>query len=114
MEDKKYKIVVSIWGALLIIADIINLISCITMKTSILYASITNSIAIITSLVMLILVVLYLVLSLKQMKAGPIIGIIRGALYIISFNIFGIVLGIGFIVSCASMLKDISKNNALN
>lgn len=111
MDDKKYKIVVSIWGVILIIFDVINLISCITMKANSLYASTSKNVAIITSLVMLMLVVLYLVLALMQMKAGPIIGIIRGVLYIISLNIFGIVLGIGFIVSCASMLKDLSKNN---
>lgn len=69
----------------------------------------TKVIAIISSVVFLILLLSYLVLSLLQSKAGPIIGIICSILYIINLNIFNLVLGIGFLISCISMIKELNK-----
>lgn len=109
MEEKKYKAVVWIWGILLIILQIFTLISNITMETNILQGETVKNTAIIVSVVMLILLVLYLVLSLKKIKAGPIIGIVCSILYLFGLNIFNIVLAIGFLVSCVSMIKDLNK-----
>ena len=110
MNEKKYKSVVVIWGVIFLILHALALINVVGLRPfayTYLYTLMTAFVAV----VMLALVIIYLVLSLKKKKAGPIIGIIVGAVYILSFSIINIVIGVCFIVSCAGMLKDISKEN---
>ena len=57
------------------------------------------------AVIMLALVIIYMVLSLKKKPAGPVIGMIIGAAYIVSLTIIDFIIGICFIISCAGMLK---------
>lgn len=109
MEENKYKSIVLIWGILLIILQFFTLLSNITMETTILQGETVKNTAIIVSVVMLILLILYLVLSLKKLKAGPIIGIVCSIFYLLGLNIFNIILAVGFLVSCVSMIKELNK-----
>ena len=58
-----------------------------------------------------VIVLLYFFYSLTKKKniAGPIIGIILGALYILSFKIISIIIGILVLVDSIAMLKYIKK-----
>lgn len=58
--------------------------------------------------IMIGIVIIFMVLSLKKKKAGPIIGIILGAIYILSFSIINAIVGICYIISCADLLKDLN------
>ena len=108
MNESKYKRYVLIWGIILIILQTFTLINII--NTTRVYASF-KSISLFVAVLMLILLVLFLVLSLKKVKAGPIIGIIVGAIYITNLSIINIILGVCFIISCADMLKELKKSN---
>ena len=68
-----------------------------------------NIVGIILSLIFITLLSLFYFLTKKKLIAGPIIGIILGALYILQFNLTGIVLGIIIILDCAAMIKYISN-----
>ena len=68
-----------------------------------------NIINIISSLVYITLLVLFYTLSKSKKIAGPILGIILGALYILQFTNVGIVIGVLLIVDCTAMIKYISS-----
>lgn len=70
-----------------------------------------NIIRAILSLIFITLLSLFYFLTKKKLIAGPIIGIILGALYILQFNLIGIVLGIIIIIDCSAMIKYISNFN---
>lgn len=62
-------------------------------------------------LVIITVLILFYVLTKKRMIAGPIIGIVLGILYIMSFNIISIALGIVVILDSIVMYKYISNKN---
>ena len=62
-------------------------------------------------LVIITVLILFYVLTKKRMIAGPIIGIVLGILYIMSFNIISISLGIVVILDSIVMYKYISNKN---
>lgn len=64
----------------------------------------------ILSIVMLIWLYLFYAFTKKKNIAGPILGIILAALYILQFSIVGIILGICILVDCIAMLKYIKEN----
>lgn len=112
MDEKKYKSIVVIWGVIFLVLHTLSLVNVVGLRPfayTYLYKLVTSFVAVI----MIALIIIYLVLSLKKKKAGPIIGIIVGAVYILSFSIINVVIGVCFIVSCAGMLKDISKENKI-
>ena len=112
MDEKKYKSIVVIWGVIFLVLHTLSIINVVGLRPfayTYLYKLVTSFVAVI----MIALIIIYLVLSLKKKKAGPIIGIIVGAVYILSFSIINVVIGVCFIVSCAGMLKDISKENKI-
>ena len=112
MEEKKFKSMAAIWGGVLIFLQGINLIYISSSATYLTGTS--KTIALMTSFICLTLLILYLVLTLNKKIAGPILGIIRGAMSIFTLNILDIAIGVCFIVSCASFIKYISdskKNN---
>ena len=78
------------------------------------YESVKIAMAIGDGVIFVILLVLSYIFSKNKKIAGPILGIILGALDIIHLSIYGIIVGIYIIIHCASMCKDISgmkKNN---
>lgn len=115
MNEKKYKSVIVIWGVIFLVLHTLSLINAVGLFPF-LYTYLHKLIISFVALVVLALVIIFMGLSLKKKKAGPIIGIILGAIYIINFNltnifisIVNLVAGICFIISCAGLLKYISK-----
>lgn len=78
------------------------------------YEDIKMIMAGVDGVIFLVLLVLSYIFSKNKKLAGPILGIILGALDIIHLSVYGIIVGIYIIVHCASMCKDISafKKNA--
>ena len=108
MNEKKYKAVVAIWGVIFLTLQALSMINVVGLNP-ILYSDFYKLVTAFLVLIMMALTISYLLLSLKKKKAGPIIGIVIGALYILVLNIINILVGVCFIVSCVSMLKDIEK-----
>ena len=117
MNEKKYKSVVVIWGVIFLALHTLSLINVIGLRPFY-YTYLTKLITSFVALIVLALVIIFIGLSLKKKKAGPIVGIILGAVYILNFNfenifisVVNLVAGVCFIISCAGMLKFISKTN---
>ncbi len=117
MNEKKYKSVVVIWGVIFLVLHTLSLINVIGLRPFY-YTYLTKLITSFVALIVLALVIIFMGLSLKKKKAGPIIGIILGAIYILNFNlthifmsVVNLVAGVCFIISCVGMLKFISKAN---
>lgn len=73
------------------------------------YESIKIGMAIVDGIIFVILLVLSYIFSKKKMLAGPILGIILGALDILHLSVYGIIVGVYIIIHCAGMCKDISE-----
>lgn len=109
MNEKKYKSVVVICGAIILIIQTITLIYMIGINPNG-YNQLSKLIASFVAVIMIALIIPYIVLSLDKKKAGPIIGMIAGVINIINFNVVNFFVGIIFIIYCASMLVSINKN----
>lgn len=72
------------------------------------YVNIKIGMAIIDGIILVALLVLAYIFSKKKMLAGPILGIILGAIDILHLSVYGIIVGIYIIMHCAKMCKDIS------
>lgn len=117
MNEKKYKSVIVLWGVIFLTLHTLSLINVVGLFPG-LYTYLSKLVTSLVALIVLALVIIFMGLSLKKKKAGPIIGIILGAIYILNFNfnhifisVVNLVAGVCFIISCAGMLKFISKTN---
>ena len=115
MDEKKYKSVIVIWGVIFLILHTLSLINVVGIWPEF-FTYLTKLIISFVALVVLALVMIYMHLSLKKKKTGPIIGIMLGAIYILNFDyehifisVVNFVAGVCFIISCAGMLKYISE-----
>ena len=109
MEEKKYKSVVTICGAIILILQTITLIYMIGINPTE-YSQLAKLVAGLIAVVMIGLIIPYMILSLDKKKAGPIIGMIAGVVSILNFNVVNLIAGIIFIIYCASILASINKN----
>lgn len=64
--------------------------------------------AVVDGIIFAVLLILSYIFAKKKNLAGPILGIILGALDILHLSVYGIIVGIYIIIHCASMCKDIS------
>lgn len=119
MNEKKYKSIVAIWGLIFLILQALALISAISLFSEN-YSYLKVLMVSFVAVIMVALVIIFMVLSFKKKKAGPIVGMIFGAVYILTSNginivqsfIVNFIVGICFIASCISLLKDIEKDEA--
>lgn len=109
MEEKKYKSIVAICGALILIIQTITLIYMIGINPTG-YSQMAKLIAGLVAVIMIGLIIPYMILSLDKKKAGPIIGMIAGVINMVNFNVLNFIAGAIFIIYCASMLAAINKN----
>ena len=109
MEEKKYKSVVAICGAIILILQTITLIYMIGINPTG-YTQLAKLIAGLIAVVMIGLIIPYMILSLDKKKAGPIIGMIAGVVNVLNFNVINFIAGVIFIIYCASILVSINKD----
>lgn len=67
--------------------------------------------AVVDAVIFLILLVLTYIFSKKKKMAGPVFGIILGALDILHLSVWGIAVGIYIIINSSSICKDVSAFN---
>ncbi len=117
MNEKRYKSVIVLWGVIFLVLHTLSLINVVGLRPFA-FTYLDKLITSLVALIVLALVIIFIGLSLKKKKAGPIIGIVLGAIYILNFNLTNIfisvvnlVAGVCFIISCAGMLRFIAKEN---
>ena len=108
MDEKKYKSIVVVWGVILLILQALSVINVVGLRPD-MYDDLTKLVTAFVATIMMALIIVYIVLSLKKKKAGPIIGIITGAVYILNFSIVSVIAGICFIIYCIGMIKELGK-----
>ncbi|MDE5831245.1 MAG: hypothetical protein K2H53_06630 [Clostridia bacterium] len=110
VEDEEYskKVKRLLW--LCIVGAILGVVGILLADVERGYESIKMVMAIVDGIILVVLLVLAYIFSKKKKLAGPILGIILGALDIIHLSVYGIIVGIYIIVHCASMCKDISAS----
>lgn len=116
MNEKLYKTIVALWGIILLILQAISLITVVGINPGG-YSTITRLFVALIATLMTALTIIFMVLSLKNKKSGPIIGILVGIVYTIgsitSFGVnivatvFGIVFGIAFVFYCIGLLRGL-------
>lgn len=109
MDEKKYKSLVAICGAIILVIQTITLIYMIGINPTE-YSQLAKLVAGLVAVIMIGLIIPYMILSLDKKKAGPIIGMIAGVVNIINFNILNFIAGVIFIIYCASILASINKD----
>lgn len=107
MTDEEYSKKVNKLLLLCILGAILGVIGILLADAGE-YENIKMVMAGVDGAIFLVLLVLSYVLTKNKKLAGPILGIILGALDIIHLSVYGIVVGIYIIIHCASMCKDIS------
>lgn len=108
MDDKKYKSVVALWALILLILQTLMLIDAVGLRPQF-YNQLSKLVTSFIATGMIIVIVAYMFLALDKKKIGLILGIIIGALYIMTLNIVNIIAGVCFIIYCAIMLKGLGK-----
>ena len=121
MNEKKYKSIVVIWGAILLILQVLSLINIVGINPE-KYTSFIRILTALIATVMLTLSIIFMVLSLEKKKSGPIIGLILGVIYsigsalIVSINyiyILSAIFGIAFILYNISLLKSLQQKTVV-
>lgn len=109
MDKKRYKSVIALWGIIFICLQAITIVNVFGINPGG-YTEVAKAINSITAVIIVVLTIIFMVLSLKFKKSGPIIGMIIGAVYIVaSFNVGYMIVGILFIFSCADLLQELNK-----
>ena len=110
MNEKKYKSVVVIWGAILLILQALALIDIVGLRPS-LYSQLSKLEISFIAVGLVMLILAFMILSLNKKKAGAIIGLLTGLLYMLTFNVVNMIAGICFIAYCAWILCEIGKES---
>ena len=109
MDEKRYKSVVALWSIIFLCLQAITMINVAGINPGD-YTALTKSIDSLAAVIIIALTIIFMALSLKYKKSGPIIGMVIGAVYIVaSFNVGYMIIGILFIFSCADLLQELNK-----
>lgn len=118
MNEKRYKSIVALWGIIFLCLQAISIVYTFGIRPDA-YNQVHKIVAAIVAAIIIVLIIIFMSLSLKMKKSGPIIGMIIGGIYIIPFTIvnlvagvyaviINIIVGMCFILSCASLLKELN------
>lgn len=116
MNEKMYKAIVALWGIILLVLQALTLINVLGINPGA-YSTLTKLYLSLIAVLMTALTIIFMVLSLKKKKSGPIIGILVGIVYTIGSmtslginiiaTVFGIVFGIAFVFYCIGLLRGL-------
>lgn len=103
IDERKYYKELKLWGILLSILQGITLISTIVSD------NLLKGYSIFGAITAIVLIILFWIFTYKKHIAGPILGIILGALYIISRDLISLIIGICLIIDCVRFIKYIKN-----
>ena len=110
MKEKRYKAIVALWGIIMLALQaisIINIVGLVPNQYTEMQKYVSSGIAVI----MIGLVTAYMVLALNNKKAGHVLGMVAGAVYILNMSVLSIIVGALFIIYCILMIKELNEGN---
>lgn len=110
MNVKRYKAIVALWGIIMLTLQAISIINIIGIIPNA-YTEVQKYVASGIAVIMIGLVTAYMVLALNNKKAGHVIGMVAGAVYILNFTVLSIIVGSLFIIYCILMIKELNEGN---
>lgn len=110
MNEKRYKAIVALWGIIMLALQAISIINIVGIVPNS-YTEVQKYVASGIAVIMIGLIAAYMVLALNNKKAGHVIGMIAGAVYILNFTVLSIIVGSLFIIYCILMIKELNEGN---
>ena len=113
MKEKRYKAIIALWGIIMLALQALSLINVIGLNPNA-YTEMEKLVTSAIAVIMIGLVVAYMILALNNKKAGHVIGMVAGAVYILNFSVLSIIVGALFIIYCILMLKEVNEVKSEN
>lgn len=113
MKEKRYKAIIALWGIIMLALQALSLINVIGLNPNA-YTEMEKLVTSAIAVIMIGLVVAYMILALNNKKAGHVVGMIAGAVYILNFSVLSIIVGALFIIYCILMLKEVNEVKSEN
>ena len=113
MKEKRYKAIIALWGIIMLALQALSLINVIGLNPNA-YTEMEKLVTSAIAVIMIGLVVAYMILALNNKKAGHIVGMVAGAVYILNFSVLSIIVGALFIIYCILMLKEVNEVKSEN
>lgn len=110
MNEKRYKAIVALWGIIMLALQAISIINIVGIVPNA-YTDVQKYVASGIAVIMIGLIAAYMVLALNNKKAGHVVGMIAGAVYILNFTVLSIIVGSLFIIYCILMIKELNEGN---
>lgn len=111
MNEKWYKSVVVLLGTIMIIIQAITIIFMVGINPEA-YTYIQKLVQSFISIAMVGLSIIFILLSLKKKKMGPILGMIVGLEYTFNYTIVNLIVGVALFVFCLGLLVELGKVDA--
>lgn len=113
MKEKRYKAIIALWGIIMLALQALSLINVIGLNPNT-YTEMEKLVTSAIAVIMIGLVVAYMILALNNKKAGHVVGMVAGAVYILNFSVLSIIVGALFIIYCILMLKEVNEVKSEN
>lgn len=113
MKEKRYKAIIALWGIIMLALQALSLINVIGLNPNA-YTEMEKLVTSAIAVIMIGLVVAYMILALNNKKAGHVVGMVAGAVYILNFSVLSIIVGALFIIYCILMLKEVNEVKSEN
>lgn len=113
MKEKRYKAIIALWGIIMLALQALSLINVIGLNPNA-YTDMEKLVTSAIAVIMIGLVVAYMILALNNKKAGHVVGMVAGAVYILNFSVLSIIVGALFIIYCILMLKEVNEVKSEN
>ena len=113
MKEKRYKAIIALWGIIMLALQALSLINVIGLNPNA-YTEMEKLVTSAIAVIMIGLVVAYMILALNNKKAGHVVGMVAGAVYILNFSVLSIIVGALFIIYCILMLKEVNEIKSKN
>ena len=113
MKEKRYKAIIALWGIIMLALQALSLINVIGLNPNA-YTEMEKLVTSAIAVIMIGLVVAYMILALNNKKAGHVVRMAAGAVYILNFSVLSIIVGALFIIYCILMLKEVNEVKSEN
>ena len=113
MKEKRYKAIIALWGIIMLALQALSLINVIGLNPNA-YTELVKLVTPAIAVIMIGLVLAYMILALNNKKAGHVVGMVAGAVYILNFSVLSIIVGALFIIYCILMLKEVNEVKSEN
>lgn len=110
MNEKWYKSVVVLLGTIMIIIQAITIIFMVGIYPET-YTQMQKLVQSFIAIAMAGLSIIFMLLSLKKKKTGPILGMIMGLEYTFSYTIINLLVGVALFAFCLGLLVELTKED---